>query len=45
MDAMSLTRDVGPSYPHDSVKRQEREGKELEDTWLKGVLFVYYYFP
>jgi hypothetical protein len=27
MDAMSMTGDVGPSYPHDSVKRQEREGR------------------
>jgi hypothetical protein len=27
MDATSMTGDVGPSYPHDSVKRQEREGK------------------
>ncbi len=40
MDATSLTGDVGPSYPHDSVKRQEREGKETEDTQPKGVLFV-----
>ncbi len=27
MDATSLTGDADPSYPHDSVKRQEREGK------------------
>jgi hypothetical protein len=40
MDAMSLSGNVGPSYPHDSVKRQEREGKETEDTRPKGALFV-----
>jgi hypothetical protein len=27
MDATSLTGDGDPSYPHDSVKRQVREGK------------------
>jgi hypothetical protein len=35
MDAMSLTGNVGPSYPHNSVKRQKREGTETEDTQPK----------
>ncbi len=40
MVATSLTGNVGPSYPHNFVKRQEREEKETEDTWPKGLLFA-----
>jgi hypothetical protein len=44
MDATSMTGNVGPSYPHDSINRQERERERdrrytAERSIVRSVLF------